>query len=407
MSTYNRSLGESVRIGNWFEENKLKEETGIRYYADPTDRQTSLLTKSRVISHTDQILPKDYVSVTRSTVIDPRTHPEYGNQNPRVGPRQQRLELSLRKMVDEEVERKTTADFKESRKFAISTVSKDSFGGPKSFTPTLKLNDRTVRLPTQSANYSTDTAVTYYSHAISDPNVNVSFPTTFVGSINPFRKNNLFSADIRSKVITMRTETNERPKPLPTVREFKTLNSLRSKLMSKAGEELQKLKGIVDPGAKIRYIVDMLISPDCDYLVLTDLEKLIYGHLDGLQLNESERVALLSAFDIHDNHRISVGDTCLFFKRTPSPRRLEVINYFFNQIDMLHDGSNVPIQALKNLLKKNGSKYLSGCIDYFDYVNAETQDFSIEDFFDYCTDISSEIENDEEYEQTMKDMFDY
>lgn len=194
--SYNTSTnGQSVRIGNWFEELKLKQETGIRFYPSPKDRETSLLTKARCITHTDQVLAKDYTTITRTTVIDPKTHPEYGNYKPKVGPRQQRLENTLKQMVEDEIEKKAAQDFQESRKFGYSTLSQESFT-KENFTPTLKVNDATMRFPTRNANYSTDTAVTYYSHAVSDPNGKVSFPTTFVGSINPFRKNGCFSVDI-------------------------------------------------------------------------------------------------------------------------------------------------------------------------------------------------------------------
>ncbi len=250
MSGYNTAVnGQSVRIGNWFEEQRLKEETGVRYYPSPNDRASALLTKSRCITHTDQILPKDYTTVTRSTVIDPKTHPEYGNYKPKLGPRQQRLESSLKQMVEEEVEKKATQEFKESRKFAYGTLTHESFS-KDNFVPTLRLNDRTIRHPTKNASYSTDTAVTVYSHALNDPSARLTFPTTFVGSINPFRKNGFFSADIEKHALARRTETYERPKPLPTVLEFKTLTYLRTRMINRAGQILKEAYGVVEPGAK-------------------------------------------------------------------------------------------------------------------------------------------------------------
>lgn len=406
MSGYNTALnGQSVRIGNWFEEQKLKEETGVRYYPSPKDRATSLLTKSRCITHTDQILPKDYTTVTKTTIIDPKTHPEYGNARTKLGPRQQRLENTLKQMVDEEVERKTTAEFKESRKFAYGTLTHESFS-KDNFTPTLKLNDRTVRHPTKNTNYSTDTAVTFYSHALNDPTARVAFPTTFVGSINPFRKNGFFSADIEKHTLARRTETYERPKPLPTVLEFKTLTNLRSRLLNRAGQVLKETYGFIEPGAKVRVVLNTLLGPDSDFLSPDEVEDILRKEMGDFVLTEADRDALLSAYDMNNNRRISIGDMCLFIKRTPAPRRLELIHYVFDMLDSRQEGI-VSCEALKELMRKNGSPHLKFCYEYMESINPDVHEFNNEDFFDYCTDISSEIEDDDQFERFMKGAFEF
>ena len=403
MTQYNTSKnGQSVRIGNWYEELRLKEETGIRFYPEPKTKEASLLTKSRCIVHTEQLLPKDYTTVTRTTIIDPKTHPEYGNIRSTVGPRQARLEATLRKQVDEEVENKTRAEFKESRKLAYTTLSKESFS-KANFTPTLRENDLTVRLPTRNSNYATDSAVTIYSHAVTHPEAKLDFPTSFVGSINPFRKNGFFSADIRHHVLARRTETYERPKPLPTVQEFRTLTALRTRLLKKAAMLLTtSANQYLEPGSTIRFVLNTLLLKDQDFLSLNELERLLQDEMENFELSQSDRVALISAYDIKNNGNISIGDLCLFIKRTPVARRMELLHFFFQAMEPDTEG-NVSCDNVFDRIGSNGSAMARSCLEYMLSINPEGRTFNMDDFFDYYTDASSEIEDDDKFETLLKD----
>lgn len=394
--------GQSVRIGNWYEELKLKEETGIRYYPNPKAQGASLLTQARCIVHTEQTLPKNYTTTTRSTIIDPKTHPEFGNIRSSVGPRQARLEASLRKMVDEEVENKTRAEFKESRKLAYTTSTKDSFTRDN-FTPTLRENDLTVRLPTRNTNYATESPVTIYSYAATHSEAKLDFPTSFVGSINPFRKNGFFSADIRHHVLARRTETYERPKPLPTVQEFRTLVILRNRMLKQASELLTTSpQQYLEPGSKVRFVLNTLLLRDEDFLTLQQLETLLGDEMGGFTITQLDRVALISAYDLKNNGKISIGDLCLFIKRTPAARRVELLNFFFHALDPDHDG-NVSCDHVLNKMGSSASEMAKSCVEYMLGLNPEGRYFNFDDYFDYYTDASSEIEDDENFEALLKD----
>ncbi len=166
MTSYNLSTkGENVRIGNWFEEIRLKQDTGIRFYPDIKDKKGSLMTQSRCITHTEQTLPKDYSSNTRDTIVVPQKHADYRDKKTAQGPRASRMEEKIRSEIEKEYKARELNDFNETRKTNYATATKDSFGD-NSFVPTLRENDPTLRIPTRTSNYSTDPAITYYSHMV-------------------------------------------------------------------------------------------------------------------------------------------------------------------------------------------------------------------------------------------------
>jgi hypothetical protein len=409
---YNQTIkGQQVRVGNWFEELKLKEETGIRFYPDPQDKKSTLLTRSRCIDHTDQILPKDYATVTKTTLPDPRTHPGF-RKHDTVGPRQRMIEDTLKKSIEDEIARKTTQDFHDSRKLTYLTTTKESFD-KAGFQPTLRTNDLNVRIPTRNTNYSTDSTITYYSHAIKDPNIPVSFPTTFVGStVNPFSKNCVFSADIERDVNARRTDTHERPTPLPTLKEYKALTSLSDRLMKTAKRILTEQIGREpEPGASLRYILSVFhaagpgpaFSPD-------DVQALFTEYFDNFTITLTDRTALLSAYDFYGEQKIVLSEFAMFLKRTPSPRRLELLDLFYGMLDP--DGQGVLYcehvrERIQSYYNQKRTYYAQLFIDYMFQVASQNglalPELSRHQFLDYYVDVSSETTDDDAFEKFLQE----
>jgi hypothetical protein len=446
MTSYNQSAqAQSVRVGNWFEELKLQEDTGIRYYADPRNRKTSLLTQSRCIEHSDKIKPKDYTTVTRSTLVNPLSHPNgrecynHGGGssfNPNnglgasssgsVGPRRRLQEETIKKQIEEELAKKSTNDYEESRRLSYRTLAKDSFVSTKpDFHPSLKEGDVNLRLPTRNTNYSSDSAVTIYSHAVIDPKQKVNFPTSYVGSSNnPFRKNCYFSADIRSNANTIRTETEERPNPLPTVEQFKILTFFAKRLLTLIQNELthdRKHKssdastgnGLV-PGSCTRFLLNIFSSlEEIDSVSLEEFENLLSSSLSSpFRISYEERKALLAAFDAFSQQTIVISDFLKFIKRTPIPRRLELIDYFFSFLQPDSASNMVSLPELKRRMdasysSKSKKGYAKDFLVYIETTINGFDEFSIHDFFDYHIEASQEIENDDEFEAFMVDSWSF
>jgi Ca2+-binding EF-hand superfamily protein len=415
MTSYNQSVqAQNVRIGNWLEEQKLQEDTGIRYRPDPTIRKSSLLTYSRCIEHSDKIEPKDYTTVTRATLPDPSVYKQDKKRDP-VGPKRRMLEASIKKQIDEEIERKTKDDFTESRRLSYLTATKESFNKPN-FTASLKENDSSIRLPTKNTNYTTDSAITIYSHALKDPKQKIFFPTSFTGSTNPLRKNNYFSADIRSNQLNIRSETEERPSPLPTVEQFKILSLFMSSLMEIARNEIMKTSKNSEfpiPGEAIRYIIVAFYSFSSDVISLQDFEmKVLQEFFQGIELRQSERKALLCAFDAHSDGYLVIADMIKFIKRTPVPRRIEIIDFFFALAGPDSQGTvSIPSVVRKiNSAGLSANHYARRFLNYLmnTYPEIEQmQEYTMNDFYNYYLEASNEIENDENFEEFMKESWNF
>lgn len=383
MASYNLSAnGQSVRVGNWFEELKLKEDTGIRFYAPPSAKNSSLLTKSRCIEHTDKVEPKEYTTVTRETLKDPRTYP-VSSQSGAVGPKRRLLESTMRAQVEDELRRKAESEYKESR-IVDYTTSGNQWYKQDGFRSSLRENDPNARIATHNASYSTDTAVTYYSHALKNPNERVSFPATFVGSTNPFSRHNAFSVDVAHNSLARRTETNERPRPVPTLQEYKTLTALRSKLLSEA----QRVVGGAR-GATARYVTNALLQFEGDFLPLDEFKAHVASRFGGLSLTVMEERALASAYE-------SVQELVLFLRPRPVRRRAELIEHLFSFMP-LQDGEVAVVSADVSRMMMRGAS--SEVLAFLALVG---ECFTFEDFQEYFTDISAEIGDDYEYEDYVR-----
>jgi hypothetical protein len=122
--------------GNWFEENVLEETTGIRYYADPKDRSKQLLTKARVIEHSDQLPAKEYKSVMSSCITNQQDHPNYKTLKDKVGPRQAMLDAKLKQQVADEFTKRAADDYTENRRVRyVSDAMETQQAGGMAATP--------------------------------------------------------------------------------------------------------------------------------------------------------------------------------------------------------------------------------------------------------------------------------
>ena len=322
--TYNQAAHSGqVRIGNWFEELKLKEETGIRFYPSPKDKKNSLLTKARCIVHTDQVLPKDYTTVNRESLKIPQNHPEYHGpvRGPKaMGPRRLLLERAIKSEVEEEFSAKEKSNFEETRKIDYTSLNKASFA-KLNFTPSLKENDASSRIPTKSAAYITEPPVTYYSHSVQHGKAN-NFPCTFVGSTNPFKKSAAFSADIRKELVAPLAETNQRPRPLPTLLELRAMTDLRSRLIAQVQKLLGTFGAYYPDGSAVRSIISAVWrGSNSESCPIRDLVEILTETF-GVDITQQEQKALLAAMDVNSDGNISLPQLTNFFRPSPPIRRL-------------------------------------------------------------------------------------
>jgi hypothetical protein len=482
--------GEKVKIGNWLEESRLKEDTGVRYYPSPKDKKNSLLTQARCITHTDQIHSKDYISLTRQTIIDPKTHPEYRPKVQLLGPRAAILEAKLSAEINNEFKQKESSELADTRKTTVLSETRASYQ-VNAFKSKLNENDHTIRLPTKSSNYSVDNAITYYSYTLSKGKDFLSFPTTFVGSIvNPFKKSSAFSSNIQTELVTNRTETNERPMQKLTVTELKVLKNFRDKLIQCVRNHIidannnNNNNNVIPYGSAVRAIVNTIqkkinnlnntktnsstINNSNTYLATSNslsstttkkttdakftfstLEDLLSNSFNNFTITQAEKKVLLIAYtennivnynnnnfnntnnlkiensysENNDNkfEFIDIKSFLNLFRKIPSPRRFEVIDFFYSKLDPSGDGDINYKKAIEPfiIIHNNNSDIIQNLFSFLKAVNIFPEqtstsslknnnnnvEINVDDFFDYFVDVSSEIENDDEFEKLLIDTF--
>jgi Ca2+-binding EF-hand superfamily protein len=122
-------------------------------------------------------------------------------------------------------------------------------------------------------------------------------------------------------------------------------------------------------------------------------------------MTPTEKVALLSAYDLHNNDSISMEDFRQLFKRTPSLRRQELISLFYSLLDPLSEGI-VNFSVLESQLSSSnyGMNIKAAMfMEFLRNLNTKTaSDFTVDDFYDYYVEASSEIEHDDDFEELLK-----
>jgi len=376
--------------GNWFEEQVLESTTGIRYYPDPKDRSKQLLTKARVIEHTEQLPAKEYKSVMSSCITNQLEHPNYKTLQDRVGPRKAQLEADLKRQVDEEFKKKQSDDYTENRRVKYVSDAMENFSRAD-FEPTLNTkNTLLTRVPTFNADYCSDTPITFYQDAVKRGTAN--FPTTFVGAAgtNPFLKSSAFSADIKTEQTVKKSESNERPRPLPTVREYGTLRELRARLI----EHTRGLETSGFPGSVVRTILDAVWRGGGELSTSSSvhIEAFINGLYSSLNflVEPHERKALLAAYESSEAiNTVSLIDVSDFIRGSLTPRSLELIDMVLASLAATENDYTEGFVSESVILSRySGPPSVDQLLSNLRLTNGQV---SVDDFFEYYTDVSAEL----------------
>jgi hypothetical protein len=387
---YNQTAaGQHVRVGNWFEELKLKEDTGIRYFAPQQDRTKSYLTKDRCITHTERLEPKDYKSTTHETIIPPQSRPEYEWSKRKVGPRQQLLQEKLTAMVEAEYNERLIQSTIEANKVDFITESKSKFAreGFQSKGPKLEGSQRLLK-----AAMTRDDPITIYSHAVKFKG-KIDFPSTFVASAsNPFAKNAGFTSNYG--------ESFEKPRHLPTVSDYQNLITFRKRLLAHVQAVANNL-----PGQSIREVLGCFwrkASNDlADAMFSNDMVSILQNEF-RFNVLENEIKSIVSAFGTDDDEGlISLPDISKFLRSSLSGRRLNLVAYVYDFLKDDTDDRQISLSAMK--LRYNGqiSSLVNDLKSIHEAMGNTEDSLNVDDFFDYYTDISAECDSDDIFEDLI------
>lgn len=338
--SYNTIAGcGSVRVGNWQEELVLESTTGVRFAPNPRDRNTQLLTQDRVIKHSDCIKPNEFISNTALTIINPRKHKDFINVSNKSAPKQQILEKKWKEMADAEV-KQTNDEIENDRMLPqFNTLHRSSFA-KENFKESLVLNDPKYKIQTNSKNYSVESATTYYLHCVEKGKKSLNFPVTYINNtVNPFRKCLAYSADIRVPYCR-RAETNENPKPLPKVSDFRALKSIRNKIIHNENCNMS-----------LNDIIIMIWSNEEGETGVISLEKLsyiLYNSPLNITLTKDELTALVNSLVIQvppsivsdsiEANEISIIEFINILRGSLTIHQQEIIQLVFDKLDNVGKG---------------------------------------------------------------------
>jgi len=394
-----------VHKGNWQEELVLERETGVRFYPDPRDKKTSLLTTGRCILHSERIEPKDYATTVQNTYNIPTNHKDFIKSDGK-GPRQRALEARLKQQVVTETQAKLDAAYAEKMQPRFETEHAGQYVRAGFKTQTLDGDAR--RVPTYTANYATDTPVTFYSHAVKDTG-NVNFPVTFMPSgSNIFSKNSSFTSDLKQPY-PKAAETHERPLAPSRTTGYRTLQDLRARVLQAAGAD-----GTSIPGAATQRVVAFLdgLGSESPLVPLAVFEAGLAEFL-GVTLSGAERRAVETEFDAQCQGTISCAEFLLLIRPSLSPRRLELADIAFGVCDPNNKGTVTKGEINLCLNTACVLDYFPTGIESADFeaffmtstVGDEGGEASFDDFVEFFSNMSTEVESDETYEAIVKNMF--
>lgn len=386
--------------GNWFEEQVLEATTGVRFYSDPKDRQAQLLTKARCIEHSDQMDPKEYKSVMSTCITNQLEHKNYKTLQDKVGPRATLLEAQMKKQVNDEFAKKQSDEYNENRKVSYMSDAMECYNKPN-FTPSLDVKNPYSRVQTYNADYCTETPITYFSDAVKNGTAN--FPATFVTSGNPFKKSSAFSAHIVKDPLIRRAESNERPRPLPTIREFGILREMRKRLFS----HLSSLETSGVAGRIVRIIVDnvwRLASGGGGNAGIIHIETLVNGLFSDFNftVSKQERSAILMAYDVNSNNQVSLADFTDYIRGSLSPRAAELVDIVLTTIATAESSysegyvSESVIMAMYSPVGPNSLDVLLSSL------HVSEGQVAVDDFFEYYTDVLAELDTNQQFEALIR-----
>lgn len=359
-----------------------------------------LHTKQRVIEHTEQTLPKDYVSVMSTCITNQLEHPNHKTLQDKVGLRQRLLDAKLKAQVEDEFSKKLADEYAANRKVSYVSDSMANYN-KAAFQPSLVVRDPSIRIPTYHADYCTDTPITYFSDCVRR-GVN-NFPTTFVITGNPFRKSNAFSADIKLEPTIRRTESNERPRPLPTIREFGLLREFRRRLF----DHVKSLDFSGIAGRIVRILVDMIWSLASENASALHIEALVSGISASLNFDVTteERKALLCAYDFNSTNMISLPDFTDFIRGSLSPRAVELVNMVLVMLasaQPVYTEGFVSEVAITDTYKSSAPAGGGAVETLLSSLRVNYGQVSVDDFFEYYTDVYAEMENNQQFEAMLR-----
>jgi len=426
-ASYNKVNSASTRVGNWQEEEALREFTG--YHRKPHFQENDFhRSAERVIAHSDSVEAKDYKTSTHVLHTKPDSYPEHrfvGN----MGPRAQRKLEEIRGMLQDEEEQREYKEQLRKKKGDYLTVTKSSYPNydpelTRVANPRVEMMRNTLnqsmsktvaqqRVEDKSRLENTDftkqEAVTIYSLKVRE---GIPFErVSAAGGANPFGRSTMFTNDIKDGS-RRHAEASDcgglAPTGLgPTVPQRTIVERVRTKILERVAKTAEGRKQ-----GGFRSLAQMFRQMDAsgdNRLDPAELKAALEER--GIGLSDQELNTVVIVFDLNKDGSISLDEFLQFVRGTMGARRRELLNLAYDTLDRNRTG-RVTLENLQTTFdahkhpdvmkgRISEEQALQSFMDYWE-TNRQNPYVSREEFLDCYADISCSIDDDNYWELMIR-----
>lgn len=323
------------------------------------------------------------------------------------GPRAKLFDEQVRKEIDrefEESELKRQNMFEDSR---FSTRFRETFNQPN-FTPSLTLNDPSIRVPTKHADYEKDSTITYYSYSVAHENKgghnSINFPVTSPS----FRKSTVFTNDINDP---KKTETHQHPLRGLSITDHRNILKFKTMVLNGLSDSEYIYSNDKLPGYLVRAAVELFRSFDND----SDCTenglplKVLYEKLESIlditltpQLKESLKIT----FDHQCNYHIQINELLLLFLGPSlSPRHEELVVIIYEKIAGSVDNS-VNTETIRRKYQSSNNDFITQFLQGLSYYGYGPDEYVISSFLEYYRGVYADLQDDTKFENLLRESWD-
>jgi len=424
-SSFNKTAGKgATRLGNWQEEESLREFTG--YHRQANFKEDAFhRTQDRVISHSDAQDAKDYKSSTIALHAKPVSHAEYRAVK-KLGPRAEQKLQEMKQLIQEEEDEKERRDMQRKQKGEYSTVTKVSYtnydpeltrtANPRVGTMRTTLQDpmgKTLsqqmvedRAQLEKADYTKQEAITLYSSKIRSGQPFEG--TTAAPGKNPFGRSSRFTNDLKDGG-KVHAEGSDRgglaPVGLgPNPMQRTVVDRVRAKILDRVGRSENRTSFRALSRAFRRF--DDSGNQKLSAIELSD------GFAEmGLDLSDQEVATVVDVFDRDRDGSVSLEEFLRFVRGVMNPRRQELVNLAYDVLDSNDDG-RVTLDDIRQAYDASQHpEVLKGrmteeqvLVQFMDQWDTDKKDgyVSREEFLEYYADLSCSIDDDDYWELMIR-----
>jgi len=420
-SGYNKTGTGGARVGNWVEELALQDATGSTRYEDFRDRGKPSTTPARVVAHSDQQHPKDYIGASKTGRPDRNVeYKKVEELGPRAQARQARMRAQVQQMAAEKPEVDQT-DYTSANSAAYIAYDSSAFpkkqprggGGDKLRTgayldPDTKAMGKTKAQVEKeddaiigSANYTKAQPISIYTEMLR--NGDGAVVGTAAGGNNMFGRSTAFTNDItdptKRHVGAADFGGTEPVRIGPNLTQKAAFDKVRGAILARGANGI---KGV----ARVMRIMDDNGNKKLN------IEEFWEGLREyGLELDDRTLRACFGAFDTDGIGFISFDEFLMGLRGDLNARRKKMVMLAYDVLDVDGSGQVTYADIEQAYNTSQCAEVLAGLKTeeeileaFFDQWDTDTKDGVVtkDEFIEYYKNVSASIDDDDYFELMIR-----